>query len=147
MALRLLNWYLHLIISSVQLIIKNIRFNPALWKSVHYGTAVKYAILYYLQKQIIWIPMAQKQNSRRWKSVSMHNFSTSPYSMPCINEATKTLISLRWHISLRSASRDFYFSFLFLKKGLIYWILSHSGHYFYSPNKQRTLKLNQSFSS
>jgi len=108
MTLKLLNWYLHSTISSAQLIIKNIRFNPVLWETAHYGTAVNYADLYYLKKQIVRLPMAQK---RRRKSVAMHNFSTSHFSVPCINDATKTLIGLRQHISLVSVSRVFIFHF------------------------------------
>jgi len=57
--------------------------------------------------------MAQK---RRRNRVAMHNFSTSHFSVPCINDATKTLTGLRQHISLGSASRDFYFQFLFKQR-------------------------------
>jgi len=95
MTLKLLNWYLHPTISSAHLIKKNILFNPVLWKPAHYGTAVNYAILYYLKRQIVRLPMAQK---RRRKSVAMHNCSTAHFSVPCINDATKTLIGLRQHI-------------------------------------------------
>jgi len=53
---------------------------------------------------------------RRRKGVAMHNFSTSHFSVPCINDATETLIGLRLHISLGCASRGFIFHF-FLNNG------------------------------
>jgi hypothetical protein len=74
---------------------KNILFDPVLWKPAHYGTALNYAILYYLKKQIVQLPMAQKRGR---KSVAMHNFSTAHLSVSCINDAMKTHIGLRQHI-------------------------------------------------